>query len=62
MDFPSLTPLDYLADSFLVHVLLVPDSVLHAVRYFLCEMVIASVKCPHSDPEMTSVYVTHNKN
>ena len=59
---PSMTPLDNLVDSFLVHVLRVPDSVLHAGSYFLREMGIACVNCPHSDPEKTSVYVTHNKN
>ena len=62
VELPRLTPLDYLAESFLLYVLRVPDSVHHAGRQFLGEKRIASVKCPFSDPEMTSVYVKNNKN
>ena len=62
IELPSLTPLEYLAESFLLHLLRVPDSVHHGGRQFLREIGIASIKYPLSDPEMTSVYVTHNKN
>jgi len=62
VELPRLTPLEHLAESFLLHVLRVLDSVHHAVRHFLREIGIASIKCPLSDPEKTSLYVTHNMN
>ena len=62
VELPSLTHLECLAESFLLHLHRLPDSVHHAGRRFLRKLRFASVKCPLSDPEVTSVYVTHNKN
>jgi hypothetical protein len=61
VELPSLTLLDYLAESFLLHLHRVLDAVHHVGRRFLLELSIASVKGPLSDPEMTSGYVIRHK-
>jgi hypothetical protein len=61
VELPSLTHLEYQAHSFLLHRHRVLDPVHQAGCHFLPESSVASVKCPLSDPEMTSVYVTGDK-
>jgi hypothetical protein len=61
VELPSLTHLEYQAESFLLHLRRVLVAVHQAGRHFLLELSVASVKCPLSDPEMTSVYVTGDK-
>jgi hypothetical protein len=61
MEMPRLTHLEYQAESFLLHFHRVLDSVHQAGCHFLLELSVASVKCPLSDPEMASLYVTGDK-
>jgi hypothetical protein len=61
VELPRLIHQEYLAESFLLFVHGVLDSVRHVGCHFLRELGFASVKCPLSDSETTSVYVTRHK-